>query len=52
MYEIIIIGAGPAGISMAVEAVNSGVDTEKILILEKAEEHSFTIRKFYPEKNW
>jgi thioredoxin reductase (NADPH) len=49
MNEIIIIGAGPAGISMAVEAINAGISTEKILILEKAEEHSFTIKKYYPD---
>jgi thioredoxin reductase (NADPH) len=49
MKDIIIIGAGPAGISMAVEAVNAGISTDKILILEKSEEHSFTIKKYYPE---
>lgn len=49
MKEIIIIGAGPAGISMAVEAINAGISTDKILILEKAEEHSFTIKKYYPD---
>ncbi|MGB9663676.1 MAG: NAD(P)-binding domain-containing protein [Ignavibacteria bacterium] len=48
LYDIIIIGAGPAGISMAVEAKYAGVPVNKILILEKAEEHSFTIKKFYP----
>lgn len=47
MYDLIIIGAGPAGISMAVEAVNSGINTENILIIEKTHEHSFTIRKYY-----
>ena len=40
MYEILIIGAGPAGISMGVEARNFGVSEEKILLIEKAEEHS------------
>lgn len=49
LYDIIIIGAGPAGISMAVEAKHAGVPVDKILILEKAEEHSFTIKKFYPD---
>lgn len=49
MKDIIIIGAGPAGISMAVEAINAGISTDKILILEKAEEHSFTIKKYYPD---
>ena len=49
VYDIIIIGAGPAGISMAVEAKHAGVPVENILIIEKSEEHSFTIKKFYPE---
>jgi thioredoxin reductase (NADPH) len=49
MYAIIIIGAGPAGISMAAEARTFGVPPDKILILEKAHEHSFTIKKYYPE---
>ncbi len=49
MYQIIIIGAGPAGISMGVEARNYGVSKEHVLILEKANEHSFTIKKYYPE---
>ena len=50
MYEIIIIGAGPAGISMGVEAHNFGVSPDKILILEKSTEHSFTIKKYYSDK--
>ncbi len=49
MNEIIIIGAGPAGISMAVEAVNAGISKDKILIVEKAVEHSFSIKKYYPD---
>lgn len=50
MLELIIIGAGPAGISMAAEAVLSGIPSDKIVILEKSEAHSFSIRKFYPEQ--
>lgn len=49
MPSIVIIGAGPAGISMAVEARTSGVPAEDVLVLEKAAEHSFAIRKYYPE---
>ncbi|MBI2420179.1 MAG: NAD(P)-binding domain-containing protein [Ignavibacteriales bacterium] len=49
MYSVIIIGAGPAGISMAVEAVVAGIPADKILVIEKAHEHSFSIRKYYPE---
>ncbi len=48
MFEMIIIGAGPAGISMAAEARGVGIDADKILILEKGEAHSWAIRKFYP----
>ncbi len=50
MYEMIIVGAGPAGISMAVEARNVGILPEDILILEKGETHSWAIRTYYPPK--
>jgi len=49
MYEIVIVGAGPAGISMAAEARSVGVPATQILILEKGATHSWAIRKFYPE---
>ncbi|MBA2732112.1 MAG: NAD(P)-binding domain-containing protein [Acidobacteria bacterium] len=45
---MIIIGAGPAGISMAAEARGVGIPADKILILEKGDAHSWAIRKFYP----
>jgi thioredoxin reductase (NADPH) len=48
MYEIIIVGAGPAGISMAAEARTVGIPSNQILVLEKGETHSWAIRKFYP----
>jgi len=48
MYEMIIVGAGPAGISMAAEARSAGIPPEQLLILEKGETHSWAIRKFYP----
>ena len=50
MYDILIIGAGPAGISIAVEAVHAKFEQEKILLIEKAEEHSYAIKKYYPDK--
>lgn len=50
MYDLIIIGAGPAGISMAAEARKSGIASDKILLIEKAEEHSWTMKKFYPNE--
>ncbi len=49
MLDMIIIGAGPAGISMASEARAAGIDADKILLLEKAAEHSFSLKKYYPE---
>ncbi len=49
LNEMIIIGAGPAGISMAAEAINSGIPADKVVIIEKSHEHSWAIRKFYPE---
>jgi thioredoxin reductase (NADPH) len=48
-FAIVVIGAGPAGISMAVEARNAGIPASAILVLEKAHEHSFTLKKYYPE---
>ena len=34
---MIMVGAGPAGISMAAEARNVGVSTDQILVQEKGE---------------
>src|SRR5260370_11622722 len=48
MYEMIIVGAGPAGISMAAEARTVGIPSNQILVLEKGKTHSWAIRKFYP----
>lgn len=55
VYDIIIIGGGPGGIGSAIEARVLGL--EKILLLEKSDNHSDTIRKFYKEnkrvdKDW
>lgn len=55
VYQVAIIGAGPSGIASAVELVMNGID--KIVLFEKAENHSETIRKFYKDKkrvdkNW
>ncbi len=55
IYDIIIIGGGPGGIGTAVEAKALGV--EKILLIEKSDNHSDTIRKFYKDnkrvdKDW
>jgi thioredoxin reductase (NADPH) len=47
--DIVIIGAGPAGISMAAESRAAGVPADRVLVIERAHEHSFAIRKYYPE---
>jgi thioredoxin reductase (NADPH) len=48
-YKILIIGAGPGGISMAAEARASGIEKEDIMVFDKASEHSYVIRSMYPE---
>ncbi|MEO8188726.1 MAG: NAD(P)-binding domain-containing protein [Acidobacteriota bacterium] len=47
-FDILIIGAGPAGIALAAEARAAGVGPGRILVLERAPEHSWIIRKYYP----
>jgi len=47
IYDIVILGAGPAGIATAYEAEILGL--KKILILEKTASHSSTIKNFYKE---
>lgn len=46
-YDLAIIGGGPGGIGAAVEAKILGI--EHILMIEKGENHSQTIRKFYKD---
>jgi thioredoxin reductase (NADPH) len=48
VYDLIIIGGGPGGIGSAIEAKFLGL--EKILLIEKTDNHSDTIRKFYKDK--
>jgi len=47
MYELAIVGAGPAGIATAVESYLQGV--KSIVLLEKDTNHNSTIRKFYKD---
>lgn len=47
IYNIAIIGGGPGGIAAAVESVALGIDD--VILLEKGENHSTTIRKFYKD---
>ncbi len=55
VYELAIIGAGPAGIATAIESYAVGM--RDIVLLEKDENHNATIRKFYKDnkrvdKDW
>lgn len=47
IYDIAIIGAGPAGIAAAVESYAMGI--KNIILIEKAGNHSATIRNFYKD---
>jgi thioredoxin reductase (NADPH) len=48
--DLLVVGAGPAGIALVAEARAAGVPAERIAVLEKAEAHSWIIRKYYPAK--
>ena len=47
IYDVIVIGGGPGGVGAAIESKVLGLD--KILVIEKGENHSQTIRKFYKD---
>ena len=47
IYDIVIIGGGPGGIGCAIEAAAHNIG--EILLIEKTENHSNTIRKFYKD---
>ncbi|WP_331776008.1 NAD(P)-binding domain-containing protein [Sulfurospirillum sp. 1612] len=47
MYDVLIIGSGPGGVGAAIESKVLGL--EKILVIEKGDNHSQTIRKFYKD---
>lgn len=46
--DLLVVGAGPAGIALVAEARAAGVPAKRIVVLEKAQEHSWIIRKYYP----
>ncbi|HHD80352.1 MAG TPA: cbb3-type cytochrome oxidase assembly protein CcoS [Campylobacterales bacterium] len=48
IYDLIVIGGDPGGIGTIVEAKVLGL--ENILLVEKTDNHSHTIRKFYKDK--
>ncbi len=48
IYDLIIIGGGPGGVNAAVESKIMGV--KNMLLIEKGDNHSQTIRKFYKDK--
>lgn len=55
IHNLVIIGAGPAGIATAVESYILGI--RDILLLEKDQNHNATIRKYYKDnkrvdKDW
>ncbi len=45
--DLLVVGAGPSGIALIAEARAAGVPAERILVLEKADTHSWIIRKYY-----
>ena len=47
IYDLIVVGGGPCGIAAVVEAKCNGL--ENVLLLEKGDNHSQTIRKFYKD---
>ncbi len=47
MNNIIVIGGGPAGVSLGVEAKEAGI--RAVVILEKGDGHNHTIRRLYTE---
>jgi thioredoxin reductase (NADPH) len=49
IHELAIVGAGPAGISMAVEARYADIPADRMVIFEKGSQHSWAIRQHYAD---
>jgi thioredoxin reductase (NADPH) len=49
-FKLVCAGGGPAGISLAIEAIELGMDPKEIVVLEKGEHSIQAIRTFYPDK--
>lgn len=47
LYDIVIIGGGPGGIGSVIESKALGL--KEVLLIEKGDNHSQTIRKFYKD---
>jgi thioredoxin reductase (NADPH) len=47
--DLLVVGAGPAGVSLAVEAIRSGIDASRLLVVEKGEAHRFAVGRFEPD---
>lgn len=45
--NVVVVGGGPAGVSVAVEAQLAGID--KVIVLEKGDTHNYMISKLYTE---
>jgi thioredoxin reductase (NADPH) len=50
VFPIVIIGAGPAGIASAIEAIKRGYKAEEIIILEKSDEIAHMVSSKYPNE--
>ena len=50
VIPIVIIGAGPAGIATAIEAMGRGFKSEDIMIIEKSGEVAYMISSKYPDE--
>lgn len=48
IYDLVVVGGGPGGIGAIVEAKILGLG--RVLLIEKTDNHSHTIRKFYKDK--
>ncbi|MCS7083074.1 MAG: NAD(P)-binding domain-containing protein [Bacteroidetes bacterium] len=47
--DLLIVGAGPGGLGLAVEALQGGFPRDRLLVLEKAEQPIWSIRALYPD---
>ena len=48
LLDLVIVGAGPAGIALGAEAVAAGISPARVLILERGEAHSWADPEVLP----